>query len=74
MDNQERIITMAASTTDIGLEEYKYGFSDDIKPEIKFDKGLSRKVVEDISAIKNEPGWMTEIRLKAYEIFLEKPI
>ena len=53
---------MAVSTTDIGLGEYKYGFSDEVKPEIKFDKGLSRKVVEDISAIKNEPGWMSEIR------------
>ncbi|MCH8928288.1 MAG: Fe-S cluster assembly protein SufB [Candidatus Marinimicrobia bacterium] len=65
---------MAVSTTDIGVGEYKYGFSDDVKPEIKFDKGLSRQTVEDISAIKNEPGWMTENRLKAYEIFLEKPM
>ena len=65
---------MSLPTTDIGTEEYKYGFSDDVKPAIKFDKGLTRKTVEDISNIKSEPGWMTDIRLKAYEIFLEKPM
>ncbi|MCH8300821.1 MAG: Fe-S cluster assembly protein SufB, partial [Candidatus Marinimicrobia bacterium] len=65
---------MSLPTTDIGTEEYKYGFSDDVKPEIIFDKGLSRKTVEDISNIKSEPGWMTDLRLKAYEIFLEKPM
>lgn len=65
---------MSLPTTDIGTDEYKYGFSDDVKPEIIFDKGLSRKTVEDISNIKSEPGWMTDIRLKAYEIFLEKPM
>ena len=65
---------MAVSTSDIGLGEYKYGFSDEVKPEIIFDKGLTRQVVEDISAIKSEPGWMTELRLKAYEIFLDKPM
>ncbi|MCB1142197.1 MAG: Fe-S cluster assembly protein SufB [Leptospiraceae bacterium] len=37
-----------------------------------FPKGLSKKVVESISHIKNEPGWMTEFRLKAFEIYLQK--
>ncbi|EMO30211.1 hypothetical protein LEP1GSC170_5747 [Leptospira interrogans serovar Bataviae str. HAI135] len=34
-----------------------------------FPKGLTRKVVESISHIKNEPGWLTEFRLKAFEIY-----
>ncbi len=40
----------------------------------QFPPGLTRKVVESISHIKNEPGWMTEFRLKALDIFLSKPM
>lgn len=39
-----------------------------------FPKGLTRKVVESISHIKNEPGWVTEFRLKAYELYESKPM
>lgn len=56
-----------------GYEE-KYGFS---MPERKvFDtgKGLSEAVVRQISAIKGEPAWMTENRVKALEIFRGKPM
>src|SRR3989344_3651479 len=52
--------------------DYKYGFS---KPEsyvFKAKKGLSKSVVEQISSMKNEPGWMREQRLKALEIFFSK--
>src|SRR5690606_225379 len=38
------------------------------------EKGLSRRVVEQISEMKGEPGWMREIRLKALDIFLSKPM
>ena len=43
------------------------------RPEA-FPPGLSRRVVESISHIKNEPGWVTEFRLKALEIFESKPM
>ncbi len=39
-----------------------------------FPAGLSRRVVESISHIKNEPGWVTEFRLQALEIFEGKPM
>ena len=39
-----------------------------------FPPGLSRKVVESISHIKSEPGWVTEFRLKALQIFESKPM
>ena len=39
-----------------------------------FPKGLTRKVVESISHIKNEPSWLTEFRLHAFEIFEKKPM
>lgn len=35
-------------------------------------KGISEKVVEEISWLKNEPGWMREKRLAAYKIFAKK--
>lgn len=39
-----------------------------------FPTGLSRKVVESISHIKNEPGWVTEFRLRALDVFESKPM
>ncbi len=51
-----------------------YGFHDEnVKYSFKSQKGLSAEIVRQISAMKNEPAWMTEERLKAYEIFLSKP-
>mgnify|MGYP001596829859 CR=1 FL=1 len=35
-------------------------------------KGISEKVVEEISWLKNEPGWMREKRLASYKIFVQK--
>lgn len=39
-----------------------------------FPKGLTRKVVESISHIKNEPSWLAEFRLKAFEVYEQKPM
>ncbi|MDD2591950.1 MAG: Fe-S cluster assembly protein SufB [Erysipelotrichaceae bacterium] len=52
-----------------GENEYKYGFSDEDMSIYKIGKGLSIEVVKAISAKKNEPEWMLEYRLKAYEQF-----
>ncbi|HIA39381.1 MAG TPA: Fe-S cluster assembly protein SufB [Candidatus Poseidoniales archaeon] len=41
---------------------------------MRFDKGISEQVVRDISALKNEPEWMTEIRVKAYHHYVERPM
>jgi Fe-S cluster assembly protein SufB len=53
----------------------KFGFND---PETgyvyKAPKGLSRKLVEDISEYKDEPQWMREFRLKALDHFLARPV
>jgi Fe-S cluster assembly protein SufB len=40
----------------------------------KSKKGLNKKIVEEISAQKNEPAWMTEFRLKALNIFERLPM
>ena len=39
--------------------------------KIILEKGLSAKVIKKISALKNEPEWMLNIRLKAYKVFLK---
>lgn len=53
-------------------DNYKLGFHDDLKYSYISKKGLRREVVEEISKIKNEPEFMKDFRLKAYEIFLNK--
>jgi len=45
-----------------------------VKPLYKAKKGLNRQLVEQISAQKHEPSWMTEFRLKALAIFETKPM
>ena len=56
--------------------EYKeaYGFSDDIEYDFKTEKGLSEKVVIEISKIKREPEWMAEKRLTGLRVFESKPM
>ncbi len=54
------------------MEEYQYGFRDKDISVVKFEKGLTRKTVEEISMMKNEPGWMTDFRLRSLDIFWEK--
>ena len=49
--------------------DYKYGFHTDVENVYDTGKGISEEVVRKISAMKNEPLWMLEIRLKAYQEF-----
>jgi len=58
----------------LDLDTYKYGFKDPEKYVYKSEKGLSTRVVEKISAMKEEPEWMLKYRLKALEIFNRKPV
>lgn len=37
-------------------------------------KGLTKETVEAISRAKDEPAWMLDLRLKAYEHFLQRPM
>ncbi|MCF0180840.1 MAG: Fe-S cluster assembly protein SufB [Muribaculaceae bacterium] len=60
---EKQIIDQAAN------EEYKYGFVTDIETNV-IPKGLNEDVVRQISALKNEPEWLLEMRLKAYAHWL----
>ncbi len=51
---------------EITSSEYKYGFVSDIEMETA-PKGLNEDIVRFISAKKNEPQWMLDWRLKAFD-------
>lgn len=46
-------------------EEYKYGFTSNVQTEA-FPPGLDEHVIRRISAIKEEPEWLLDFRIKAY--------
>ncbi len=56
--------------------DYKtqFGFNMPEDPSSKSKKGIDEGVVRAISAAKNEPDWMLEYRLNAYQAFLNKPM
>lgn len=56
-----------------GIGDYKFGFHDPDTYVFRSKKGLNREVVEEISAMKGEPQWMLEFRLKALEHFMQRP-
>lgn len=56
------------------MDDYKYGFSDPETYVFKSQKGLSEEVVRQISAMKGEPEWMLEFRLKALAHFQKRPM
>lgn len=50
--------------------EYKAGFISDIESET-FAPGLNEDVIRRISAMKNEPQWMLDWRLSAFQAWLQ---
>jgi len=54
---------------EVTSSEYKYGFTTNIESDT-IPKGLSEDIVKLISKKKNEPDWMLEYRLKAYNVWL----
>ncbi len=57
-----------------GIDDYRYGFSDPDVSVFKTRKGLDEEVVRQISAMKGEPEWMLEFRLRALEHFQARPM
>ncbi len=51
---------------DFTEKEYEYGFETPIETEY-FPKGLNEDIIRKISEIRNEPAWVLEFRLKAFE-------
>ncbi|TDE46490.1 Fe-S cluster assembly protein SufB [Nonomuraea mesophila] len=57
-----------------GLGNYKFGWSDSDAAGSTARRGLSEEVVRNISALKSEPEWMLDLRLKGLRLFDKKPL
>ncbi|GAA3937654.1 Fe-S cluster assembly protein SufB [Pseudoclavibacter caeni] len=57
-----------------GLGTYEFGWSDPDPAGQRAQRGLSEEVVRHISALKNEPEWMLQRRLKGFQMFQRKPM
>ncbi len=60
----------AEQVSSIAGDKYKYGFVTDIETELA-PKGLNEDIIRFISAKKDEPEWLLDWRLRAYERWLE---
>ena len=56
------------------LGRYEYGWHDPDAAGAIAKRGLNEDVVREISALKNEPEWMLELRLKGLRLFEKKPM
>lgn len=60
---------MSVDLEKLAEQEYKYGFVTNVEQEVA-PVGLNEDVIRMISAKKEEPEWLLEWRLKAYEHWL----
>jgi Fe-S cluster assembly protein SufB len=65
---------LTQSETIASLGNYAFGWADSDAAGTNARRGLSADVVADISALKNEPEWMLESRLKGLKLFERKPM
>src|SRR6201990_3372212 len=56
------------------LGKYEYGWADTDTAGAIAQRGLSEAVVRNISALKSEPEWMLNLRLKGLKLFDRKPM
>jgi Fe-S cluster assembly protein SufB len=57
-----------------GIGRYEFGWSDKDVAGEGARRGLNEDVVRNISALKSEPAWMLELRLKGLKLFGRKPM
>jgi Fe-S cluster assembly protein SufB len=62
------------ANVDIDLGKYSLGWADPEEAVFKPEKGLDEEIIRQMSAIKKEPQWMLDFRLRAYKLFLKKPL
>ncbi|NUM25080.1 MAG: Fe-S cluster assembly protein SufB [Candidatus Buchananbacteria bacterium] len=58
----------------VNINQTKYTFRDRQQYIFKTPKGLTPEVVREISRQHSEPPWLLDLRLRALEIFLQKPM
>jgi Fe-S cluster assembly protein SufB len=62
----------AATIAELG--NYEYGWHDAHDAGATARRGLNEEVVRNISALKSEPEWMLDLRLKGLRLFGKKPM
>ena len=72
--SNERNAVEEANPELAGLGRYDFGWSDSDTAGASAQRGLSEEVVRDISAKKDEPDWMLDLRLKGHKLFGRKPL
>ena len=65
---------MTATREIVTDQRDQFAFHDDIVYLRETKRGLTRDTVEEISGFKDEPDWMLQFRLRAYEHFLKRPM
>ncbi|MEK9151906.1 MAG: Fe-S cluster assembly protein SufB [Patescibacteria group bacterium] len=65
-------MTVAANKIDVSRSLYDE--ADKSRVKYSAPRGLSRELVMEISRTKNEPEWMLEKRLAAFDLFLKTPL
>ena len=70
----EKAPTLSQDEAIASIGNYRFGWHDEDTAGASARRGLSEEVVRDISALKNEPEWMLERRLKALAIFEKQPM
>ena len=63
---------MTATREIVADQREQFAFHDDIVYLRETKRGLTRATVEEISGFKDEPDWMLQFRLRAYEHFLKR--
>ena len=63
---------MAATREIVSDQREQFAFHDDIAYLKETKRGLTRATVEEISAFKEEPDWMLQYRLRAYDHFMKR--
>ncbi len=72
---QERELSEEEVVASVNLDyATKYGFSDKEEYVFKAEKGLDEEKIRYMSQSKGEPQWMLDIRLKAFQHFLDRPM
>ncbi len=56
------------------LGSYQFGWHDTDAAGISARRGINEDVVRNISALKNEPEWMLQLRFKGLRLFQKKPM
>src|ERR1700753_3829622 len=72
MTTTPEVLTQEETIDSLG--KYSYGWADADVAGASAQRGLSEAVVRDISAKKNEPEWMLDLRLKGLRLFGRKPM